>query len=193
MIRHRLVDQHDYTMLVTISRASAEEERDRSADFAPGSSIATEDIEIVGRFGSSVTDGRVLWADGRVSSAWEFDPRHDPDAVPPPAIAEAASHLLATIYGADGPSCAAVGGPLVVATVLECVTTVIARDPRRTRGGYQSPIVERLDVALADGRRHTWYAGVVGYGEGYLYALQPTYEAAVAELEGHDAQLEAVS
>jgi hypothetical protein len=69
----------------------------------------------------------------------------------------------------------------------------VARDPRPTRGGFQSPVVEQIDVVLADGSRRTWYAASVGYSEGYLYALALSYDAAVAGLAGFDAQLEAVS
>lgn len=63
----------------------------------------------------------------------------------------------------------------------------------RTRGGYQSPLIERLDVVLGSGESgevRTWYAAVEGYGEGYLYALVTTYEDALAEFSGRDAQLE---
>lgn len=69
----------------------------------------------------------------------------------------------------------------------------MARDPRSTRGGFQSPLIEQLDVTLADDSRHTWYSAMVGYSEGYLYELVATHDAAVAPLAGYDARLEAVS
>lgn len=179
MIRHRVVAPDGHTVAVTTSREVAEWYR------RDGSTIATEAVEPVGRFGD-VVSGRVVWADGCVSGVGRSpDPA---DAVP--LIPQPAAGLLATIYGSDGPSCEEIGGPLAVAAVRECTTTTVARDPRPTRGGYQSPRVERLDVVLSDGSRRTWYAASVGYSEGYLYVLQPTYEAAVAELENYDAQLE---
>lgn len=194
MIRYRL-QVADHTLFTTISRSRVEQERDRRAEFAPGAVITDEEVDIVGRFGSSVTDGHILWADGRTSPAWEFDSALVgsaeialPGLLPPPA-----SKLLSTIYGSDHASCAVVGGALVVATVVECETTVVAEDTRRTRGGFQSPAVERLDVVLADGSRHAWYAAVVGYSEGYVYELALTAELAAAELAGHDAQLRVVS
>lgn len=177
MIRHRVVAPDGRTVALTTSREVAEWHcRD-------GSTIATEDAEPIGRFGD-VVSGRVVWADGLIGGLG----RSPEPAIP--LIPQPAARLLATIYGSDSPDCAEVGGPLVVASVRECSTTTVARDPRPTRGGYQSPIVERLNVVLADGSRRTWYAASVGYSEGYLYALQPSYEAAVAEFADYDAQLE---
>jgi hypothetical protein len=192
MLRYRLIDQQGHTVLTTISSARAEQDCARRA--AP-TTIASDDVEVIGRFGLGLTDGGVLWADGRTSPAWEFDPTlPEPTRAPLPLpLPGAGSTLLSAIYGSDIPGCAAVGGPLVVATVVECVTTVVARDPRATRGGFQSPVVDQLDVVLADGSRRTWYAATVGYSEGYLYALAPTYKAAVDELTPYDAQIEVVS
>lgn len=183
MIRYRLVGYHDHTILTTVLRERVERERAHQADLDPDAIIATEDVGIIGRFGSCCIDDRVLWADGHISAAWEFNPLSSNAAPPePPPIADVAARLLGAIYGSDVPGCDAVGGPLVVATVSECVTSVVARDPRRTQDGFQPPAIERLDVALADGTRATWYVATMGYCQEYVYALAPTCDAAVAEL-----------
>jgi hypothetical protein len=164
--------------------------RERTADhsFLGDVQVIAEDVAIVG-LTPGVTDGHVLWSDGRRSPAWDL-----PDEVRAAArtLPRAASSLLCAVWGSDGGSFADVGGALVVARVTECTATVVLADPRRTRGGYQSPEVKQLNVELDDGSRVTWYAASVGYSEGYLYELCSTLDAARAALSGYDAELKEV-
>ncbi len=181
--RYRVVNEEGVTLLVTLQQSGAHSELARQAEFGGQSEVYCEDLSLIGSFGYGYTQ-KLLWQDGEVSAAWEFAGTIQP-------LPEPASTLLTTIFWSDDPSSfRVVGGTLLLARVIRCERTIVARDWRHRPGGCQPPRIEELRLVLDNGSRPTWFAASAGYDGGYLYRLALTYDDAVAEFDGQHVELQ---